>query len=65
MRSIGTYRRVPQKTDERGWRDLREMLRKQDLRAASANPARAADGKRPSEYRAEYSLRRIIRRPGS
>ena len=72
MRAIGTYRRVPRKTDERGWRELREMLRRQDIRAASPHTARYAaygisggDETRPSEYRSEYGLRRIIRRPGS
>ena len=72
IRAIGTRWRVPKKADERGWRELREMVRKQDEHAASLHATRfahygisIAEEKLPSEYRAEYRLRRIIRRPGS
>ena len=72
MRAIGTRWRIPKKADERGWRELREMIRKQDNHAAGLNATRFAhygisivEERLPSEYRAEYGLRRIIRRPGS
>ena len=72
MRAIGTRWRVPKKADERGWRELREMVRKQDNDGARSHASRFAhygisivEERLPSEYRAEYRLRRIIRRPGS
>lgn len=72
MRAIGTRWPVPKKEDKPGWRELRDMVRRHDIRAASLYASRFADHGNsvieemlPSEYRAEYRLRHIIRRPGA
>jgi hypothetical protein len=67
MRAIGTRWRVPKKGDKQGWHELQEMLRGFNVRSPSLAlfPGVTIRAERLSEYRAEYRLRRIIRRPGS
>lgn len=67
MRELGTRWRLPARTDDRGWREVREALKRYEryLGQFGGHGAPKRPEGRVSEYRADYTPRRIVRRPGA